>query len=129
LKDQNREILKQYIEEVWNNGNVSLIEQFAYPDYIARGLRADCLIEGYEGIKQNVLGTRAALKDLKVTFKDIIAEGDRVASRIVISGINVETGKNVIVEEMMIHQIIDGKIKKVWSIGSEQKEINEDHKL
>jgi predicted ester cyclase len=121
LSDRNKEILIEYIDKVWNNGEVSLIEQYAYPDYIARGLRTDCEVIGHKGIKENVLGTRAALLDLKVTFEDIIAEGDKVASRIVISGVNAETGKKVTVDELMIHEIIDGKIKRVWSIGSEQK--------
>ena len=124
MSERNKEILKEYVERVWNNGDVSVIDQYAHPDYFAKGLRLDGILEGFEGIRQNVLGTREALRDLKVTFDDIIAEGNKVASRIVITGINVETGKKVYVDELMIHEFLDGKIKRVWSMGSEQKELD-----
>ncbi|MHA1135361.1 MAG: ester cyclase [Candidatus Thorarchaeota archaeon] len=122
MSERNKEILIEYIEEVWNNGNVSVIAQFAHSDYHARGLRLDGTIDGFEGIRQNVLGTRDALVGFNISFKDIIAEGNKVASRIVITGTNAETGKNVTVDEIMIHEFVDGKIKRVWSIESEQKE-------
>ncbi|MFW9982457.1 MAG: ester cyclase [Candidatus Thorarchaeota archaeon] len=122
MSERNKEILKEYIEKVWNAGDVTIIDQFVHPDYFARGLRLDGTLKGFEGVKQNVLGTREAVKNLKVTFKDIIAEGNKVASRIVITGVNADSGKNITIDEIMIHEFIDGKIKKVWSIGSEQKE-------
>ncbi|MGY5857995.1 MAG: ester cyclase [Candidatus Thorarchaeota archaeon] len=124
MSERNKEILIEYIEKVWNDGNVSLIDQFAHPDYHARGLRLDGTVNGFDGIKQNVLGTRDTIVGLKVIFKDIIAEGNKVASRIVITGTNVESGRNVIIDEMMIHEFVNEKIKRVWSIGSEQKETN-----
>ena len=64
------------------------------------------------------------MKDLSITFKDIIAEGSKVASRIVITGINSKTGRKVYVDELMIHEFVDGKVKRVWSMGSEQKELD-----
>jgi predicted ester cyclase len=124
LSERNKEILKEYIERVWNNGDVSVIEQYAHPDWFSKGLRLDGTLEGFEGIRQNVLGTREALRNLKITFKDIFGEGNKVASRIVITGINSETGKKVYVDELMIHEFVDGKVKRVWSMGSEQKEVD-----
>jgi predicted ester cyclase len=122
LSERNKKILIEYIERVWNEGDVSVIDQYAHPDWFSKGLRLDGTLEGLEGIRRNVLETRKALKNLKITIKDIIAEGNKVASRIVITGINSETEKNVYVDEMMIHEFLDGKVKRVWSIGSEQKE-------
>ncbi|MFW9768823.1 MAG: ester cyclase [Candidatus Thorarchaeota archaeon] len=124
MSERNKEILKEYIERVWNNGDVSVIEQYAHPDWFSKGLRLDGTLEGYDGIRQNVLTTREALKNLKIAFKDIIGEGNKVASRIVITGINSETGKKVYVDELMIHEFVDGKVKRVWSMGSEQKELD-----
>ena len=74
MSERNKKILIEYIEEVWNNGNVSVIDHFVHPDYHARGLRLDGTIDGFEGIRQNVRGTRDALVGLKISFKDIIAE-------------------------------------------------------
>ena len=124
MSERNKEILKEYIERVWNNGDVSVIDQYTHPDWFSKGLRLDGTLEGHDGIRQNVLTTREALKNLRITFKDIIAEGNKVASRIVITGINSETGKRVYVDELMIHEFADGKVKKVWSMGSEQKELD-----
>ncbi len=64
---------------------------------------------------------RAGFPDLHITIEDIIAEGDKVATRATARGthkgefMNIPpTGKQVTVTSIAIQQIAGGKVVEVW---------------
>ena len=64
---------------------------------------------------------RAAFPDLSVTVEDVVAEGDRVATRVIMRGTHQgefqgisPTGKRVEVRAMDMFRISDGKIVEHW---------------
>ena len=76
---------------------------------------------GIEGIKQTVPMFRTAFPDLQFNIVDLIAEGDKVVSRLTIQathkgefmGIS-PTGKQVSITGIDIVRIVDGKMVELW---------------
>lgn len=60
---QNKDLIRRFFDEVWNNGRVDLAAEFIAEGYISHnGLGIEVL--GPEGIKRAVLAQRAAFPDL-----------------------------------------------------------------
>ena len=73
------------------------------------------------GMKQIVQMFRTAFPDLKLTVEDTIAEGDKVAVRVVTSGTHKgelmgipPTGQTVTFNEQHWVRLVDGKITEHW---------------
>ncbi len=114
-------IVRRYIEEVWNNGNLALIDELFAPDWINHtpsiGQTA-----GREGLKQLIAGFRAAAPDLHLTINDMIAAGDRVVTRWTAQGTHQgevlgvpPTGKLITGTAIVIDRIVDGRIVEHWA--------------
>ena len=73
------------VEEVWNRGNVAVVDETFAPDYTEHNPRPgqDVGIDGYKG---GVGMMRSAFPDLHLDLQDVIAEGDRVAIRYTLQG-------------------------------------------
>ncbi len=116
----NKEIVERYIEEVWNGCNPSLVDEIMAPEHVCHGLRTEVFVTR-DMVKQAVMDYREPFANFRIEIKDILAEGDRVASWIRLSGTRREDGKYCYLDELIIHRIVDGKINGSWSIGSEWK--------
>src|SRR5258708_21372542 len=66
--EANRALVRRYWEEVWNQGNLAMIEDLFSPQLI-------------EGQKYFVSRTLQAFSHSHVTIEDMIAEGVKVATR------------------------------------------------
>ena len=115
IKD-NKEIIRKYIEEVINTGNIIEIEKFISSNYaeIIEGKRH---IVGIEGAKEHLIGVRQTYPDLKLTVDKQIAEGDWVATCITARGTHKgswlgikPTGKQVTFTGVNIEKVENGKI-------------------
>lgn len=122
--EENKVIVRTFIDRVWNRGLVDEIADFIAPEYEATGLATTVIVRGIDGVRENVMGTRDVYRDLIIEIDDMIAEGDKVASRIKLRGTPVhqqatswERGA-LTMHELIIHQLKNGKIIKAWSIGS-----------
>jgi predicted ester cyclase len=82
---KNKEIIRRYLEEVINTGNVDKIEDFISPDYVEvyEGKRYPL---GIKGAREHIVGVRQTYPDLKVTVEQQIAEGEWIATSIVARG-------------------------------------------
>jgi steroid delta-isomerase-like uncharacterized protein len=76
---------------------------------------------GLEGVKQGFEMFRAAFPDLQITIEDMIAEGDKVASRLRVRGTHQgeffgipPTGRQVSISAIHIHRIAGGKVREHW---------------
>ena len=76
---ENRLVVRRYIEEVVNTGNVDRIPEFVSPSYVEvyRGTRHSV---GLDGATKHVLGVRQTYPDLHLTIDQQIAEGDWVVT-------------------------------------------------
>ena len=115
IKD-NKEIIRKYIEEVINTGNINEIEKFISSNY-AEIIEGKRYLVGIEGAKEHLIGVRQTYPDLKLTVDKQIAEGDWVATCITARGTHKgswlgikPTGKQVSFTGVNIEKVENGKI-------------------
>jgi len=76
----NKALVRRFVDEVQSGGNISLIDEICSPEFVNHsappGVPADC-----EGIKIVTAMFRGAFPDSYFTVEDMIAEGDKVATR------------------------------------------------
>ena len=83
--EENKALIREIIEEVWNKGNLAAMDRYFAPDYVdhtpfpGQG-------PGPEGYRQVVAAIRDAFPDLRLTLGDILGEGDKVAFRYTMEG-------------------------------------------
>lgn len=119
--EQNKAILRRFVEEVINQGNLALVDELAAPDTIDHALPLG-LPPGPEGYKLFLGAFRQAFPDLHYHIDDQIAEGDRVAQRSTGRGTMKgefqgmpPTGKHATWSEIHIVRFANGKIAEHWS--------------
>ena len=84
--EQNKAIFRRMVEEIFNRGNMSQVDEFIAPDFIEREELPPGIPPGREGVKQMTIMFRSAFPDFKATIDDMIAEGDKVVVRMTWSG-------------------------------------------
>jgi steroid delta-isomerase-like uncharacterized protein len=119
--EQNKALVRQMVEEVFNRGNISLADKFLAPDFVEREELPPGIPRDREGVKQLTTMFRAAFPDFKATIDDIIAEGDKVVIRQTWSGTHKgefmgipPTGKSVSFGVIDIIRIAGGKFVEHW---------------
>lgn len=80
----NKALILRVFEEGINGGDDAVFDEVISPDYVNHSMPAPA--PGSEGFKQVTAMFRAAYPDLRVTVEDVVAEGDRVATRGTMSG-------------------------------------------
>jgi predicted SnoaL-like aldol condensation-catalyzing enzyme len=70
-----------FVEAVWNEGRLELIDELVAADYLGRVPCVDREVHGPEGVRRLVACGRRSHPDLYVKIDDQIAEEDRVATR------------------------------------------------
>lgn len=114
--EENKKIVRRYIEDIINTGNVEDIQKYIAADYVEihEGIRHEV---GIPGAIEHVLGVRTTYPDLTVTVDDQFGEGDRVATCITARGTHLgswlgmkPTGKKLTFTGVNINRLKDGKI-------------------
>ena len=82
--EKNKEIVRRVIDEIVNKGELSLADEVLDKNYVYHFPTHD--IHGPEGFKEFVVMMRTAFPDLHVTIEELIAEGDKVAVRVIMRG-------------------------------------------
>lgn len=118
--DDIKQMLHRVIEEGINNGDQTVFRDLLSEDFESHGFH---VAEGPLGYSEITKQFKALLPDFKITIKDIIAEGNKVASRGVVSGthsgsyLDIEpTGRQVSIPYMDLWRIENGKFVEGWTI-------------
>ena len=84
MSEDNKALVRRWFEEVWNKGRAEAIEEMFAPDGIAHGLSDDTEnpLRGPAGFKPFHDTFRGAFPDIEVVVEDMIAEGEKVVSRL-----------------------------------------------
>jgi steroid delta-isomerase-like uncharacterized protein len=118
MSEENKALARRSWESVDNPDTLG--EVYA-PDVVWHNPEGD--IQGLEEAKQFVAMFETAFPDISATVEDVVAEGDKVVSRVTIRGTHqgeVEefgppTGRRVEVQGLSLHRIEDGKIVEEWN--------------
>lgn len=119
--EQNKAFVRQMVEEVFNQGNVSRIDEFMAHNFVEHEELPPGIPRDGEGVKQLTTMLRSAFPDFKATIDDIFAEGDKVVVRQTWSGSQKgefmgipPTGRSVSFGVIDILRIADGKCVEHW---------------
>jgi hypothetical protein len=82
----NKRKVRLFVEAVWNEGRLELIDELVAADYVGRVPHIERGVLGPEGVRRLVSSSRQAHPDLFVKIEDQIAEDDRVATRWRVTG-------------------------------------------
>jgi steroid delta-isomerase-like uncharacterized protein len=120
--EQNKTLVRRYWEEVWNQGNLAVVDELIAADFDGHPAPSDADFgRGPAGQKQLVGLYRGAFPDLRMTIDDMAADGDRVVLRWTAHGTNTgemmgmpATGKPATVTGMSLNRLAAGKIAEGW---------------
>ena len=118
--EQNKALAKRIWEEMFNHKNLTVIDELFTSDYTFHGPQGHDF-SGTENLKQLVSHYLEAFPDLHVEVEDLVAEGDKLASRVTIRGTHkgelqgiAPTGKKVTTTTILITRFADGKVAEDW---------------
>ncbi|MFQ6108196.1 MAG: ester cyclase [Candidatus Aminicenantales bacterium] len=120
ITEEEINVITDKILEIWNEGNLALIEEVYSPDTVVRTSNTPEDIVGSEGIKNWVTNSRTAFPDFHMTFDEIIVKGDKIVTKWTFTGTNTgtltmpfgklpPTGKEVHVTGLAINRVENGK--------------------
>ncbi len=116
---QNKEIIHNLVEQVWNKGNMSFADEVIHPQAVFNSSAK--LPTGSQGITNNIGLYRQAMTDFKAEFRNLLADGDMVLAWISQSGTHnaklmgvPPTGKKASWGQMIIARFSGGQIVESW---------------
>jgi steroid delta-isomerase-like uncharacterized protein len=109
---------------VFEQGNIDLLDELLAPDYLNHTPATPDLPTGPEGVKGVVTMFRSAMPDLRVVVEDMIAEGDKVATRYTLEGTHegelfgvAPTGQRLSIKSFTAERVSEGKIREHWRVS------------
>lgn len=119
--EQNKKLVLTMNREVWNEGNLAVIEKFFSSDFVRHFLPDYSELKGIDALRERVKKHREAFPDWKENINHIVAENDLVVIQFESSGTNLgswmgnpPTGKKVRINEFSMLRVKNGKIVEQW---------------
>jgi predicted ester cyclase len=121
MPNANSAIVHRWFQELWNEGNMNIIDELASPDAIGYGqIEQDGRID-MEQFRALFLSLRSAFPDIKFTIEQTVAEGDMVVVRWRAAATHrgeflgtKPTNRSVEFTGMSMQRIVNGKIIQGW---------------
>lgn len=119
--EDNKRLALRWLDEVWNKGNMNLINELIAPEYVLHDpIRPG--LQGRAAIQESIATFRQAFPDLNFTVEDQIAETDKVVTRYIVAGTHLgplmgitATGKQGMITGIDVYRIENGQIAEAWS--------------
>jgi len=118
--EQNKSIVRRWVEEGWNKGNLAVIDQVYAPNFVQHE-PSPMQVTSSEALKQYVGGYLAAFPDLHFTIDDLVAEGDKVVWRFTSTGTQTgpfigmpATGKTGNITGLVMFRLENSRIVEGW---------------
>lgn len=122
VEDQNKALTQKFYDEVANKGNMAAADQLLAEDFVDHEPFPG-IGPGRDGCKQFFSMMRSAFPDLKFEIKQMIAEGDRVAVFVSMTGTHKgdfmgmpPSGRAFKTDAIDIIRIADGKAVEHWGV-------------
>ena len=117
--ERHKALVRRYIDEANNRGDLSLVDTLMTPDYVWHGGPSS-----RDELKRFIAWQRASAPDWHITIQDLVAEGDRVAVRATARGTRTEESPGVLFPSprymeltwIAIYRVEAGRIAVVWVV-------------
>ena len=110
--------MRRFFEEALGGGDLDLIDALVAPDAV---MHNPLILDAPSSVRGSVEMVRRAFPDLRVEVLDLIAEGDRVAAFLRLSGTNTgayrrggATNRQASMRAFFIWRIADGRLVESW---------------
>ena len=117
----NKESYRRYVETVWHARDVEGAGAYIAEDIVDHAAPPG-QGPGLAGLMETFRHFLAAFPDARIDIEDLVAEGDKVAARIVLRGTHrgpffgiPATGRPVVVPGIHLMRYADGKMIEHWS--------------
>lgn len=122
MSEQNKSLIRSYVE-TWNRGDLQKLSEYWSPNMVHHTRTKS---HDLEEVKNIVGSFMNAFPDLRWRIDDIVAEGDRVVTRMTAQATNTgsymglpATGKKITCAVMGIARVDEGKIAEHWGVTDE----------
>ncbi len=122
--DENKAVVRRWFSEVVSNGDMSTLDEICavcHPSFVMVQGVVEPAPEGISGLKDLVARLRTAFPDLAATVEEQVAEGDKVVSRLTMTGTHQgefmgmpATGKSFKVGGASIWEVRGGQLISEW---------------
>jgi steroid delta-isomerase-like uncharacterized protein len=125
--ENNKRVIIKFFKEVWNKRKLEIVDDLFDNDcrtfQLRSGSPAISTPRGPVSIKEHINEWLSAFPDLIFTIEQMVAEGDRVSTLLVMEGTHTgqwlgvpPNGKHINIRMSTIHRIRSGKITEDWVI-------------
>ena len=123
--DDPKELINRFVGELWNERRLEVADTIFDKDCVTHQLRSgvpvDAVPRGPQAIKEHVAGWIASFPDLRVSIEQILSEGDRVVTQLLMEGTHrgawlviPANGKKIQIRMFTVHRVVQGKIVEDW---------------
>jgi steroid delta-isomerase-like uncharacterized protein len=121
--DESKAIVRRVNEEIWNEGDLDVIDEVIADDFVSTVIGAPDQIRGPQGFRKFVVMYRTAFPDLRLTIEEQITEGEIVVTRWTATGTHEgelmgipATGKQATTSGVNINRVSGGKLVEGWGL-------------
>lgn len=115
----NKEVIRSFINELWNEGDFTAADRFLTSDYVDHAYQPNDV----HGLTTMVRALYSAFPDQHSSEDSIIVEGDRVITRLRMTGTHLgnfrgkeATHQPIDVRLYREYRLVDGKIAEHWAL-------------
>lgn len=122
--DENKTIACRFLEEIWNNADLAVLDEVVSDDYVGHDPSAPSgVLRGREALKDVMRQVHAGLPGVRITIDEVLGEGDRTAVRFTVHGTHQgelfgvpASGRQVTVESILMQRHANAKIVEAWLV-------------
>jgi steroid delta-isomerase-like uncharacterized protein len=119
---KNKELVLQFYEEVWGEGNLEFAREVFHEDYIRHDLRPGDAVAGAAGQMQIAGDFRRAFPDLEIKIDLVFGDDEYIAVRWTMEGThaaawgNIQpTNKKATFSGVNLFRFEKGKVMEIWN--------------
>ena len=119
--EENKAIVLRYFQEM-DRGNIDIVDELIAEDYVDHNPALPGVGPGREGTRQYMQMLKTAFPDASHTVDDILAEGDKVMTRVTARGTFLgecmgyqPNGKIVEISGIAVHRVAGGRLVEHWA--------------
>lgn len=121
LEELNKSVVQNYWDGKWNERRIETLDELQTSDVVYHGTSET--LNSREEYKEAYKRYLTAMQDTKIVVEELIAEGDRVMSRVRMSAVHKNelagippSGNEINIIAYTVFRLVDGKIAEEWEV-------------
>jgi len=125
VMDDPKQLINMFVEALWNERRLDLADVIFAKDCVTHQLRSglptDAVPRGPQAIQEHVAGWIASFPDLRFSIEQMLSEGDRVVTQLLMEGTHLgawlgipASGKKMQIRMFTVHRVVRDKIVEDW---------------